>query len=342
MEPQLSTKDGSGNPNKNCFSHQENQKPPNSELDISSSRVPTQPSSSNPNKEIEENPVEKKFKEFNQFDAVSDYSDHAFIKSKKKMSTSNEGAKQIQKEWKILSKNLPESIFVRVYEERLDLMRAVIIGAQGTPYQDGLFFFDIFFPANYPAKPPEVYYYSRGLRLNPNLYGNGKVCLSLLNTWHGKGIELWVPGKSTILQLLLSIQGLVLNSKPFFNEPGFGKLARTKFGMRHSLSYNQEVFVLSCKTMVYTLRRPPKHFENFVVGHFRLRACSILEACNGCNFSSERLCGSMRQLYPQLVAEFTRNGADCGQFLHLDERFERDDSKSKKGFRNWSCWCGKV
>ena len=37
-------------------------------------------------------------------------------------------------------KNLPESIFVRVYEKRIDLLRAAIIGAAGKSYHDGLFF----------------------------------------------------------------------------------------------------------------------------------------------------------------------------------------------------------
>jgi len=43
---------------------------------------------------------------------------------------------------------------VRVFESRMDLMRAVIIGAEGTPYHDGLFFFDVYFPPKYPNVPP--------------------------------------------------------------------------------------------------------------------------------------------------------------------------------------------
>lgn len=50
-----------------------------------------------------------------------------------------------------------DTIFVRVYESRMDLLRAVIVGAEGTPYHDGLFFFDIFFPAGYPSVPPVFY-----------------------------------------------------------------------------------------------------------------------------------------------------------------------------------------
>lgn len=47
-----------------------------------------------------------------------------------------------------------DSIYVRVYEKRMDLLRAVIVGPQGTPYHDGLFVFDAFFPDAYPDKPP--------------------------------------------------------------------------------------------------------------------------------------------------------------------------------------------
>lgn len=36
----------------------------------------------------------------------------------------------------------------------MDLLRAVIVGAYGTPYQDGLFFFDFHLPSEYPIVPP--------------------------------------------------------------------------------------------------------------------------------------------------------------------------------------------
>lgn len=36
----------------------------------------------------------------------------------------------------------------------MDLWRAVIVGAYGTPYQDGLFFFDFLLPPEYPDVPP--------------------------------------------------------------------------------------------------------------------------------------------------------------------------------------------
>ncbi len=53
------------------------------------------------------------------------------------------------------------------------------------------------------------------VRFNPNLYANGKVCLSLLGTWSGPS---WTSS-STILQVLLTIQSMILVEEPYYNEP---------------------------------------------------------------------------------------------------------------------------
>ncbi|XP_039686651.1 putative ubiquitin-conjugating enzyme E2 38 [Medicago truncatula] len=226
-----------------------------------------------------ENETLKKLRSFKQFDAVADSSDHYFIKNHSSMKQNPKSwAKKIQEEWKILEEHFPDTIFVRVYESRMDLMRAVIIGAEGTPYHDGLFFFDVYFPPGYPNGPP-VHYHSGGLRLNPNLYACGKVCLSLLNTWSGDKNQMWTPGVSTMLQVLVSIQILILNAKPYFNEPGWAPSKGTPGGEASSLQYNENTFILSLKTMMYMIRKPPKNFEDLVVGHFYSRAHDILRSC---------------------------------------------------------------
>lgn len=47
-----------------------------------------------------------------------------------------------------LSSSLPEdsynAIFVRADKERLDVMSALISGAEGTPYGNGLFLYDVY------------------------------------------------------------------------------------------------------------------------------------------------------------------------------------------------------
>ncbi|KAG0335119.1 hypothetical protein BG000_007766 [Podila horticola] len=55
-------------------------------------------------------------------------------------------------------------------------------------------------------------------RFNPNIYAGGKVCLSILGTWHGNAGEQWSSAHG-ITSILLSIQSL-MSDKPYRNEPG--------------------------------------------------------------------------------------------------------------------------
>ncbi|XP_044466308.1 putative ubiquitin-conjugating enzyme E2 38 [Mangifera indica] len=255
-----------------------------SDLDENKSKLASSSSSTDP-EEVSSNEKEESGHmpklHFKQFDTVVDFSDHHYSRMGflGDQQPPKNWAKKIQDEWKILEKNLPDTIFVRVYESRMELLRALMVGPSGTPYHDGLFVFDCLFPPSYPNEPPMVYYYSGGLRLNPNLYECGKVCLSLLGTWTGKSTEMWSKENSTMLQVLVSIQALILNAQPFFNEPGYEKSYVGVEGERKSRAYNEETFILSLKTMLYTLRRPPQHFEDLVTHHFRNHAHDILVAC---------------------------------------------------------------
>ncbi|KAK1425011.1 hypothetical protein QVD17_20353 [Tagetes erecta] len=101
--------------------------------------------------------IKQRYDNFKEFDTVTDYSDHFYSKhtsSVKIESLPKAWHIRIKKEWKDLKRQLPEGMFVRGYEGRMDLLRAVIIGPQGTPYHDGLFFFDVCFPETYPDTPP--------------------------------------------------------------------------------------------------------------------------------------------------------------------------------------------
>lgn len=123
----------------------------------------------------------------------------------------------------LLQSSMPPGVWVRVYEDRMDLMSVMIAGPEHTPYEDGMFLFDIQLGKNYPRSPPSCHYISFCAdRLNPNLYEDGKVCVSLLGTWAGRGSEVWGPS-STLLQVIVSIQGLILVPEPYFNEAGYEK-----------------------------------------------------------------------------------------------------------------------
>lgn len=108
-------------------------------------------------------------------------------------------------------------IYVFFDESNIFNATALIIGPKGTLYENGILLFDIEFPKNYPFSPPTLKYISENnIRIHPNLYVNGKVCLSILGTWHGPS---WTSVMD-ITNILLTIQSL-LDNNPLLNEPGF-------------------------------------------------------------------------------------------------------------------------
>lgn len=125
---------------------------------------------------------------------------------------------------RIMRDPLP-GICVWCAETDLTTVFALISGTSGTPYEGGSFLFLMRAPHDYPSSPPRVKLLTTGggrVRFNPNLYRNGKVCLSILGTWAGPG---WSPAQS-ISSVLLSIQTLMCEN-PYHNEPGFERRAGT-------------------------------------------------------------------------------------------------------------------
>lgn len=99
--------------------------------------------------------------------------------------------------------------------------KAMIIGPEETPYAFCPLVFDIVYPPDYPFSSPTVKIITTDghTRFHPNLYVNGKVCLSILGTWKGPK---WAPAM-TISTVLSSIQSL-LDNNPIVNEPGWENL----------------------------------------------------------------------------------------------------------------------
>ncbi|TVU17601.1 hypothetical protein EJB05_33647, partial [Eragrostis curvula] len=276
--------------------------------------------------------------DFPHFDVVDSPLDHSFIEDTNQgIAGGKKWIKRVQKEWKILEHDLPDTIYVRAFEDRMDLLRVAMVGAAGTPYQDGLFFFDLQLPPSYPDVPPQVQYRSFGLNLNPNLDESGTVCLSLLDTFGGEGVELWSPAMSTILQVVVSIQGLVLTSQPLYNESGYEEYLGTPKGTHNEIVYAEDAYLLTLRTMLHLFRRPPMGFEELVRCHFRHRGKFVLRASEvylrkGCPVgtlheeaittvvSMSGTCSAgfrlaLARLVPRLVKAFTAIGADgCEHF----------------------------
>lgn len=195
--------------------------------------------------------------------------------------------KRILQDISNLKQNLPltwgSSVFVRCYKDRINCLKFMISGPDNTPYENGLFLFHAFFPSAYPDKEPKVILKTTGsgtVRFNPNLYNCGKVCLSLLGTWKGKAGESW-NNESTFLQVLVSIQSLILVENPYFNEPGWERQMNTKIGDEKSFRYND---MRRLKTAEFAINEQIQNtlsndgeFNEIIQKHFLMKKDEIIK-----------------------------------------------------------------
>jgi ubiquitin-protein ligase len=100
----------------------------------------------------------------------------------------------------------------------LGVIKAYILAPVGSIYENTFIKVKITLTDNYPFEPPKVifeHYNQLGVRMHPNLYDCGRVCLSILGTFRG---DPWTS-VMTIEYILRSIQCL-LDDKPMLHEPG--------------------------------------------------------------------------------------------------------------------------
>ena len=193
----------------------------------------------------------------------------------------------MQRDMKSIQKlNLQDmGIYIHFNEENIKEAYAMIKGPSDSVYKNGLLFFKILFPDNYPFSPPTVHYISRGsLRIHPNLYTGyardnylGKVCLSILGTWSG-------PGWTTIMDIssvLISIQSL-LDYNPLEHEPGFSG----KQSINHTLyaeAVRYETFRTLITKNIIDIPNELLCFKDIINEHFISKKQEILDDINKIN-----------------------------------------------------------
>ena len=187
------------------------------------------------------------------------------------------------------------SMFIRFDEEYPYFLQCILCGIIDTPYENGLYIFDIYLDSNYPSTPPQVQHITKGATVIPSKYydspggfspnlhkSTGKVCLSLLGTWSTNVIGAgWQKGKSNLYQVLSSILFMIFGSKyPYYNEPGKGFWEGNAPKDNHAskvYEYNQELYYGCVKyAMLETLKNPYKGFENIIKMHFKLKQNEII------------------------------------------------------------------
>lgn len=150
-----------------------------------------------------------------------------------------------------------QGIWYHMDESNMTKGYALIRGPPETPYEGCLLLFSVQFPSDYPFSPPKVLFLTSDgrTRFHPNLYVEGKVCLSILGTYSGPS---W-SGTQSLNSVLLSILGL-LDNNPLAHEPAYA--SGTLFDARHR-DYADFVEHQMIKHMVDTVL----HFESGKPNH---------------------------------------------------------------------------
>ena len=112
--------------------------------------------------------------------------------------------KRINRELRDLEKDPPAQCSAGPVNDDLFHWTATIMGPSDSPYEGGVFFLDIHFPADYPFKPPKVQFTTKVY--HPNINANGGICLDILKS-------AWSPAL-TISKVLLSICSLLTDPNP--------------------------------------------------------------------------------------------------------------------------------
>jgi ubiquitin-protein ligase len=222
----------------------------------------------------------------NQFGEYTFSNTHLY--HKKQGNINRKSMLRIISETSSLRKNLPNcwdsSVILRISKTNFNMISFIITGPKDTPYHNGIFEFHAYFPDGYPSTVPEVLLCTTNggtFRFNPNLYANGKVCLSLLGTWSGDVGESWNPELSTFLQVIISIQALILVENPFFNEPGYERCMNTNEGKIKSIKYNETIRIGTIKyAMINTIKNKIPSYETFIDNHFKLKKDEIIATVN--------------------------------------------------------------
>jgi len=112
--------------------------------------------------------------------------------------------RRIEKELKDVTKDPPSGCSCGPEKEDLFHWTGMIMGPADSAYAGGIFGVDIYFPADYPFKPPKVSFTTK--IYHPNVNSAGVICLDILKNQ-------WSPAL-TISKVLLSILSLLTDPNP--------------------------------------------------------------------------------------------------------------------------------
>lgn len=112
---------------------------------------------------------------------------------------------RLAKEWEQIKKE-PVTYITAGPEKESDLTKWIgtLVGPSDTPYEGGIFYLEIYFPQDYPYKPPKIIF--KTPIYHPNITPKGSICLDILK-------NNWSPALN-ISKVLLSLCSLLSEPNP--------------------------------------------------------------------------------------------------------------------------------
>ena len=157
--------------------------------------------------------------------------------------------KRLIRDFQLLNHDAQNNNFFVDNSSDLSKIDTIIIGSKDTPYEGGFFWIQMIPKERYPFESPKGKFMSpvQNLRVHPNLYCEGKICLSILGTWSG-------PSWTSLLNfssIILSIQSILCDN-PITNEPGCENCKKDSL---MSINYNMVVKYTTLRIILNFLQR---------------------------------------------------------------------------------------
>jgi len=174
---------------------------------------------------------------------------------------------RMMKEIKVIKES--KEMYIDMSDDNMKNFKIMFFGPPDSVFHNGVFVFEFNIPDGYPFEVPRVKFLTGGIvgaRMHPNLYKEGKVCLSILNTW---GSNEWSP-LLTIEKIILTIKGL-LDNNPISHEPPYKSC---------DPHYNAYSLYYSMKSIpsVYSFYKNYNHpFASIILSHVKEQYEEILK-----------------------------------------------------------------
>ena len=165
-------------------------------------------------------------------------------------------------------------IFYAADDQNVHHGYACVFGPSGTPYEDCPMLYEFRVGQTFPFDPPNVEFrtYDGLTRFHPNMYKDGKCCLSILHTWEG-------PKWASTMRLstvLVTLQSL-MDTSPLKHEPGFAASeTQTHKLYADFVEYSCMRYIVERQEAAEKKKQQPAVFQHFEE-EFQKRILAILE-----------------------------------------------------------------